>query len=240
MKPCNLKCKYSPLMCLLIFVCVTWIIGLLIDSTGLTLPQQEKKSAMFSTVLQNGWVPGAGPVIKALLNVSIGMNSDLELTSLYIKWCQWKWHLSQSLPFYSMPEIISQAEWPSQCSQIRCIWLEDLCFNDLTVGLIGWSLSVKLPTISLSMCPDLHALWLESSQSLDMTSCGPFKVHPNDLMKIMEICLTSSRSPVIIPSWARHYHIYSEPILSFPALTSPTTEQSNYSNDITAGWCGPG
>lgn len=79
----------------------------------------------------------AGPVKRATVSEPPGVDSDPEVTFLYIKWYQQKQCFNESLPHYTMLKIISQAEWLSQCSQIKLIGLADLYPNELTIVLMG-------------------------------------------------------------------------------------------------------
>lgn len=194
-------------------MCVIWVMGLLVGSAGLILSQQERNQP--GALLYHRMADSQGQVLlEGLPSVSTGINSDPELTSLYVKWCQWKQCSNQPL----------QPVTPSLC----CVWTYIPGRRTLPLwpgwlkwyhyNLMGWSLSVKLPSTK-SACnypvnePGLHALWLEKGHPWQGASYWSDEDHWD---------LPMSVDPIhVIASWARHYHIHSDSQpagLSYPAL----------------------
>lgn len=125
----------------------------------------EKKSARHTVAPKDGWAPkAAGPIRRASFSMPPGMDSDPELISLYIIWCLWKWCLKESFHPYTIPQIISQAEWPYWCNLTRPIWLAGLCSNHSTIVLIHSSNGTisglyschpqNVLTMCLPVCPE--------------------------------------------------------------------------------------
>lgn len=138
----------------------------------------------------------AGSIRRISATVPPSVETAPELTSFYIR-CQWEWCLNKLFPPYIMPQIISQGEWPSQCNQIRPIWLAGLCANDSTIILMKQSQDCKTAihrnvlTMNSSMCPEFVCI-------MDGVSTKP----SNRQLGVKPIC--------VIPFWSQAYSIYAQ------------------------------
>ena len=96
----------------------------------------------------------------------------------------------------SMPQIMSQAGWPSRCNRVRPIWLSGLCFNGLTISM-GPTLDCEaaIHKMSLQLAQNLYALWTESPHSSVMdATCSFARLTTDDPMEPTEICSSGRRA----------------------------------------------
>ena len=163
--------------------------------------------------------------------------------------------LKKSPPLYTMPQIIAPAEWASQCTQIRPIWLADLCANDPTKILMGQSRDCVAAIHKMSLqlthqcAQNLYVLWMEFPQiSIKDILCSFARCTLDDLKELTEICSAGSKfhtcnsilslqhipsefntSQLLLPT----LHRSSPAKAFFPGLASATLRYTSASDDVT-------
>ena len=130
-----------------------------------------------------------------------------------------------------MPQIISQAEWPSQYNQIKPIWLAGLYANDPTIILMKQPPDCKTAihksvlTMNSSMCPEFICIMdgrPHKAQLQTTTSKAPM-CNSNPKPGLQHICSESNTIHPLLPFMGVHLgRPHCPPTLGWPPLPPST------------------